>query len=177
MSALRSNRRTSLFLFHLASFSMLCTLPLAAQTAPTPASIGSAQSVFAASAGAPELRTREKEAVSWMYDSLFQQLNAWGKYKVVTKPADADLALEISLQVSFSDVTNGSSIRSAFMKLDIRDRSTHALLWTLDEPIRGAFREKTFQKNINDTMTHLIDDLKALAAGHQPGDPTQKDKP
>lgn len=73
----------------------------------------------------------------------------------------------ISLQTNVSDATNGTSLESSFLCLDIYDTATHALLWTLDEPVNYFFKKK----DLDGGVTALMDDLKTLAAGNIPGSP------
>jgi hypothetical protein len=143
------------------SFSAILTLlsvGLPAQTsqdAPLPADFATAQTAFIASAGAPALVPKEKTVVGMMYDSFYRQLNSWNRYKITASPKDADLAFQISMQ---------TLANMSYMRLNIREVKTNVLLWTLYEPIDGAFREKTFQHNVDVS----VDDLsKTLIAGRR----------
>jgi hypothetical protein len=107
-----------------------------------------------------------------MYSSFSQSLSAMGKFRVVAAPADAQLSMVLSAQTFVSDAMNGTSSAAPYLRLEIFDTRTHTLLWTLDEPIKGAFREKALQKNVDDSVAALISDLKTLANGTIPGDPT-----
>jgi hypothetical protein len=129
------------------------------QDTPVPADFATKQSAFIASAGSLWLAPKEKLLVSMVYDSFYRQLNTWNRYKITASPNDADLAFEISIQ----DISD-----QAYLRLNIRDIKTHALLWTLHEHVDGAFREKTFQHNVDVSVGELIEDLKSLAAGKQP---------
>ena len=42
------------------------------------------------------------------------------------------------------------------------DTKTHVLLWTLAEPVQGAFRRATFEQNLGLGMEKVIEDLKKL---------------
>jgi hypothetical protein len=140
----------------------LLSVGLPAQTsqdAPLPADFATAQTAFIASAGAPALVPKEKTVVSMMYDSFYRQLNTLNIYKITATPKDADLAFQISMQ---------TLANMSYMLLNIREVKTNVLLWTLYEPVDGAFREKTLQHNVNVSVGQLIEDLKSLAAGKQP---------
>jgi hypothetical protein len=150
---------------------ILLSVDLPAQTsqdAPPPADFATAQTAFIAIAGVPFGDSRQKQYVGMIYNGFYQQFVAWNKYKLTASPRDADLAFEISLHTSFSEVTGGSSVGFAYLQLNIRDIKTRALLWTLDEPITNALREKTAQHNLELAIGQLIEDLKLLAAGKQP---------
>lgn len=149
-----------------------CGSPLVAQEmpiAPVPSDFATAQSVFISSAGAPPLMAKEKLAVSMMYKGFYQQLSTWNKYKIATNPKDVDLTMEISIRRSIFLVDRGSSVDYPYLRLDVREAKTQALLWTLDEPVDSAFREKTFQHNVDTAVGLLIEDLKSLSAGQLPG--------
>ena len=49
------------------------------------------------------------------------------------------------------------------LNLSILDAKTHFRLWTLVEPVGGAFRRVTWDKNFADGMSRLMNDLKKLA--------------
>lgn len=144
-----------------------------AQSILPPTDFAVAQTAFVASAGAPSLGSKEKLVVGMLYPDFFQQLTAWNKYRLINSPQNADIAMEISLQQTVSDVINGSAASAAYVRLDIRDVKTRTLLWSLDEPVNGAFREKTLQHNVDDAVTQLMTDLKLLAAGRLPFDPAK----
>jgi hypothetical protein len=47
--------------------------------------------------------------------------------------------------------------------LTIVDRNSHFALWSLTEPVQGAFRKATWLKNFDQSLGNLMDDLKKLA--------------
>jgi hypothetical protein len=53
--------------------------------------------------------------------------------------------------------------------LTILETKSHYLLWTVTEPVEGAVRKATWEKNFGQGMTNLLDDLKKLS-----GQPTAK---
>jgi hypothetical protein len=78
----------------------------------------------------------------------------------------------VSTQSHVSSVSGGDSFNAFFLRLEIYDVKTHTLLWALDESVNGAFREKTFQKNVDQSVAALMVDLNALANGTIPGTAT-----
>jgi hypothetical protein len=147
----------------------LALTPMAhAQTAaaPVPSQFATAQTVFLASAGAPVGGTKEKLMVNMVYSGMYDALTSLKQYRLVTAPADADLSMEVSVVVAVGAV-NGT-FNNVVLRLVVRDTKTHALLWTLDEPLDGAFREKTFQRNVDSAATKITADLKSLAEGKEP---------
>ena len=150
--------------------SLFCaTTALSAQTL-VPSQFATAHTVFFASGGAPGSGGHEKQIAEIVYTTFYKALSAVGRYQLVENPSSADLAMNISAQSRISDVTNGSSTDSAYLRLEIYDVKTHMLIWTINEDVQGAFREKTFQRNVDTAVTALIDDLNTLANGNLPGD-------
>ena len=150
--------------------SLFCaTVTLFGQTL-VPSQFATAHTVFLASAGAPGSGAHEKQIAEIVYTTFYKALSSTGHYQLVENPSNADLAMNISTQSRISDVTNGSSADSAYLRLEIYDVKTHMLLWTINEDVQGAFREKTFEHNVDATIAALMDDLNTLANGNLPGD-------
>ena len=57
----------------------------------------------------------------------------------------------------------GSADALPFFKLTIYDRKTHFVLWTITEPIEIAHLQKTHDKNFDEALAHVADDLQALS--------------
>lgn len=151
---------------------MACTR-LHAQSADAvtvPSQFATAHTAFLASGSAPGVGGRETLIAQMVYSSLFKSLSSAGQYHLVRTPADAEFSMIISANAQVSTVLNGSSIDAAYLRLEVYDVKTHTLLWALDEPIQGAFREKTFQKNVDESVALLTNDLKQLASGDVPAD-------
>ena len=150
---------------------LLATLPLFAQTpaTPVPSQFATAHTAFLASGSAPGAGGRERLIAQMVYTSAYNSLSTAGRYHLVSMPADAELSMVISAESRIFDVSSGSSSDSIFLRLEIYDIKTHTLLWALDESVNGAFREKTFQKNVDQSVAALMDDLNALANGTIPG--------
>lgn len=153
--------------------SIVLASALSAQTPPTvpvPSQFATAKTAFLASGGAPAGSSHEKQIVSMLYSSVYQALASAHLYQMTATPSQADLSMIVSLGAFTTDVTNGSSFEYNFLRLSVYDTRTHALLWNVDEPLAGAFREKTFQKNIDTTSSKVMADLKTLSSGAIPTD-------
>jgi hypothetical protein len=163
------NLRTAL----ITSTLLVTPLFVRAQTGvPVPSQLSTAHTAFLASGAASAGGARQSLIAQMIYTSTYKALVADGQYRLAAAPSQAELSMIVSTDMAYSDVTNGSSIAFPFLRLDIYDTATHSLLWTLEEPVRGAWREKSFQKNIDDAVALLVSDLKTLAAGSIPGNPT-----
>ena len=151
---------------------VLCSFSLVAQSdkpteasklpAPVPSQIASAKNVFISNAGFDSVSVLAFQAAgepNGHYDRFYNAMKSWGRYELVSAPADADLVFEISFQ-SPLDV---QQTRDPNFKLNILDAKTHFILWSLSQPVEGAFRKATFQKNLDKGMDSLIGSLKILA--------------
>ncbi|MGH9617016.1 MAG: hypothetical protein ACRD28_09775, partial [Acidobacteriaceae bacterium] len=157
-----------------AALFLQAALPLSAQSAnavPVPAQFATAHTVFLASGAAPGAGGKEVLIAQMVYSSFYKSLSAAGRYRLVSTPDDAELSMVISTQTAMSDVMKGDSVDESYLRLEIFDVRTHSLLWTIDEPLNGAFREKTFQKNVDKSVAAIMSDLNSLASGAVPGKP------
>ena len=135
---------------------------------PVPAEFASAHTLFLSCGGAPLLASREKEGVTMLYTSAYHALSSAGHYRLTSTPADSDITAVISLEDRLSGVSYGSSAEADFIQLAVYDTKTHALLWNIDEPVDGAIRKASFQKNIDASVAKIVADLNSLAAGKLP---------
>jgi hypothetical protein len=131
-----------------------------APAAPVPAQILTAKKVFISNAGVGEDRN---------FNEIYGAIKSWGQYQLVGAPADADLVIEASYSfqitaVSGSKESGCSSSSATWFKLTLLDPKTRIALWTVMENLKPAFRQKTGEKNLNDAVNALVDDLKALVA-------------
>ena len=121
-----------------------------------PSQLATAQNVFLASAAAPGF-SNEKAIAGILYTTVYQSLAASGRYHLVARPADAELSMVLTARL----VGQQGSVLS----LDIYDVKTHALLWTIDEPV---FLPQT--EDMQASALLFIDDLNALANDKLPSD-------
>lgn len=157
--------------------SLFCAATAVFGQTPVPSQLATAHTVFLASAGAPGSGGDEKPIAEMVYTTFYNALSAAHRYQLVDAPATADLSMTIGAR-SGIDVTNGNSSDRAYLHLEIYDIKTHTLVWAIDEGLQGAYREKTFQHNVDTSVAALIDDLNNLANGKLPGDAaTSKSQP
>jgi len=128
--------------------------------APVPSPIVSAKRVFVANltgnvvsnlSGGPDRN----------YNQFYATLTTWGRFKLTSTPADADLVLEIR-QVILRRIPADRPQDIAGLRITIVDPKTNIPLWQLDQPIEPALWEKNQEKNYNLAMTVLVNRLKAL---------------
>lgn len=156
----------------LASIPMLATQEAQTATpAPVPTQITSDAKVFIANAGmdpnphAGGFSGGPERA----YNQFYAAMANWGRYRLVATPADADLAFQIRLEITLVRGRNSPSVvDNSQLRLIIRDVRTHVVLWTVSEPVQDAILQGTWDKNFDQAMNQLMDDVKRLA---QPGSP------
>jgi len=130
----------------------------ATASAPLPAQLTTATTAFLANAGLDNTTSTQA------YNTFYQGLYTWNRFQLKSNPAAAELSFELSINGMITDVTNGSSVGTSYVRLVIRDTKTGALLWSLSENIRPAARQKTLDTNLNDATTKLLADLKAVTS-------------
>lgn len=98
------------------------------------------------------------------YDQLYAAMKQWGHYELADSPANSDLVLEIHFTRSYA---TGGLGEGAEFYLSILDTKTHFVLWTLVEPVEGAVRKVSWEKNIDDSVGRLVSDLKVIGGPQQ----------
>ncbi|HKF22076.1 MAG TPA: hypothetical protein VKE93_10930 [Candidatus Angelobacter sp.] len=136
-------------------------------TAPVPSPILRAKKVFISNLGSDLLSLelfRRLGEPDRPYNQFYAAVKDWGRYDLVSSPADADLIIEI--QVTFPVISCGRletcQLRQA--QLTILDPKTHFTLWSLVESVEGGRNLKSFEKGVNQGMDSLMADLKRLVA-------------
>lgn len=147
------------------------------QTAPVPAAIVDSKKAFISNAGVDSTSLaifKSDGGPDEPYNKFYAAMKSWGRYELVTAPADADLVFEIRFTAPLTDCGKAAIYDPQF-NLAIVDAKTHFRLWTITEPLQGGLRSRkaTWDKNFGQGVTNLINDMKRLAT--QPaaaGNPT-----
>jgi len=161
------------FLARVAAIALVSTVASAvvysqAASAGIPPAVVSAKSVFISNGGSdaglfPEPFSGDPNRA---YFGFVKGLEGAGLYDLVGDPAMADLVLQIELSAPAGPVHTSKQLGSAdalpFFRLTIYDRKTHYVLWTITEPIEFAILQKTHDKNFDEALSHVVDDLQAL---------------
>jgi hypothetical protein len=72
-----------------------------------------------------------------------------------SQDGSADLVLEIQ-EASTLGVSGAATVSHTQVRLRILDARPHFVLWTLAEPVEGAMRKATWEKNLDQTIGKLI---------------------
>ncbi|MFZ0415963.1 MAG: hypothetical protein WBE20_04570 [Candidatus Acidiferrales bacterium] len=140
---------------------------MATAPGPVPAQIANAKSVFISNTapdGMPSIILENFKEPNRPYDQLYAAMKAWGRYTLADSPADADLVMEIHFRASA--YTGGLGQGEEFY-LSILDAKTHFVLWTFIEPVEAAVRKASWEKNVDTSVTGLVNDMKTVAGGQQ----------
>jgi len=137
--------------------------------APVPSQIVGGKKVFISNAsGETNLRAGTTDL---NHRQFYASMKSWGRYELVSAPADADLVFEIRYEVISGavhvDAGTGGSGEFPQIRLTILDPKTHTILWAFTEPVYQVKKKDTGLQNFQNAMNALMSDIKALAA--QPG--------
>jgi hypothetical protein len=142
-------------------------VPLAAP-APVPPQIAAAQKVFISNAGGESLETVIDQVVfnggpDRPYNEFYAAMKTWGRYQIVSSPADADVVLEISW------VLTDTGLRLPVLgqlRLRVVDPKSSITLWNLTEYVRGAILLGNRDKNFEQAMNTIVSRMETLAEPH-----------
>jgi hypothetical protein len=155
---------------------LLFIIPASAQQAPppglapVPAPLLNGKKVFISNAGAdsglfPHPFSGDPDRP---YNQFYADIQAWGRYELVSDPADADLVFELQLSAP-NGPANANKIKGAsdplpMFRLVVLDRKTHYVLWALTESVDVAYIQKTHDRNFDQALANITDDLKRLTS-------------
>lgn len=135
------------------------------ETAPIPLQIITAKKIFISNGGVDNAALaafKRAGDTNEPYNRFYAAMKSWGRYELVASPADADLVFEIRFTAPIADFGK-TAIYEPQLGLSIFDTKTHFVLWTFTEPVQGAFRKVTWEKNVNQGMESLLAEIKKLA--------------
>ena len=103
------------------------------------------------------------------YNEFYAAMKGWGHYELASDPADADLIFKLRLTVEREGqpVEKGQSLGPGFecrLRLVVIDRRTNVLLWALDKYVEWAYLQGNRDRNFDEAMDSLVDDVKRLAS-------------
>jgi hypothetical protein len=102
------------------------------------------------------------------YNQFYASMKNWGYYELVSTPEEADLIFEISLvdRLTMGNTLVQGSNRLAYFDLCVRDPKTQVVLWWFAERLQEANRSATGEKNYNQALTNLMNDVKRVVDQH-----------
>ena len=128
--------------------------------------MAAAQKAFISNAGGESFESVINETVfnggpDRPYNQFYASMKNWGRYELVSSPADADLVFEISW------VLTDTGLKLPVLgqlRLVVIDPKTHVTLWNFTEYVRGAMLLGNRDKNFDQAMTTIVNRMKILAA-------------
>lgn len=144
--------------------------------APVPAQILSAKKVFIANGGGDESRFESQPYTGGpdrLYNEFYAAMKSWGRYELVSSPAEAELVFEVNLTVVQVQKTglhsaDGDAYDPQF-RLKIWDVQTHATLWGLTEHAQPAILQDNRDKNFENALYWMVFELKKIADAQHGG--------
>jgi hypothetical protein len=142
---------------------------------PIPAQITLAKTVFIANAGGEENPSDNqfKGGPDRAYNQFYEEMKTWGRYELMSAPADADLLIELRFTQPrvASDPQEALKLDVVYdpqLRLVIRDPKTQAVLWEFTEHVQWAILQGNRDKNFDQGMARVIADVKGLIARGSP---------
>jgi hypothetical protein len=157
-------RAALLLIFSMATVSIISVIspkllaeePPGPPAAPLPAQIIAAKRVFISNGGEDTwLDFDPKHDPTLTYNEFYADMKSWGKYELVSSPADSDVVFEIHLALEAT---------APILRLRILDPKSHIVLWPINQMAKVASRDATARKNFDEAMNTLIGSLKKLVA-------------
>ncbi len=140
-------------------------------SAPLPSQIATSTHVFLSYAAGANAATADQ-----LYSGVYLGLQTWGKYQLVATPVEADLIFEIQYPHLLSNCSvsqgTGGCLESYSLNIQILDRATHTVLWTVSEPNKGGRNKTNQDKSTAAMIAATIADLKAIASPNATSIPT-----
>jgi hypothetical protein len=145
--------------------------------APVPVAIQSAKAIFVSNGGSDSglFPAPFSGDPTRTYDEFYADLKAAGRFELVSDPAQADLVLQIQLTAPYGPTNpnkqNGAADPRPMFRLEVYDRKTHFVLWTLTQSIGLAFLQKTHDHNFDEALGNVVSEFLAVAS--QPVSPAR----
>jgi hypothetical protein len=164
--------RTTLLAFTMLLAATSCLSAQSTISAPLPPQIATATHVFLSCAAGTNAATADQ-----LYSGLYLGIKTWGKYQLVATPTDADLIFEIHYPHLLSNCSvsqgTGGCVESDRLDVQLLDRATHTVLWTVSEPNKGGRNKINQDKSTAAMIAATIADLKTIASPNATSIPRQ----
>jgi hypothetical protein len=161
--------------FSLASVLVSSQLTLAQSgvpTPPVPSQIQQAQTIFLTNSSSdPNFPIDGTKA----YNDIYAALQAWGHYRLVGSPEQADLVFQLRSIAPITEVTGNRggvySVTSPAFQLTILDPKSNIALWTITSPANVAGKNQVLARWVSIAETNLVSRIKVVAG--QPLSPVE----
>jgi hypothetical protein len=129
--------------------------PPSSGRAPLPAPLLSARKAYLANGGldAGSLVASNGRMTDLPYDRIYTALQTWGRYDLVTNPADSEVVLEFRVE-SAPERGGALFLYRTFLSATVYDTRSRFVLWTIKAPMR-TFRAQDVDLAIADVVSSL----------------------
>ena len=143
-----------------------------APVAPIPAQILVAKKVFIANGGGDQMAENDpifSGGPDRAYNQFYAAMKSWGRFEIVSSPAEADLLMEIRQEVLTVVLGVKAGSATPVFGLKIRDAKTNALLWGLHVHSEFGLGQGSSDRNFDQAVDRLVLGLRMLVG--QPAPP------
>ena len=139
------------------------TAAVAISLAPAPALLQSAHTVFLSNSGAQTGFPADPDAG---YNQFYADLQAWGRFQLVSSPSEADLIFQLRSAAPIDgysvNMGVGTPYRLPQFLLTIVDPKTNVTLWTLSSPVYTGQRKHSLTDWFTLSAENLTSRVKLL---------------
>jgi len=125
--------------------------------APIPVQIPAARQIFISNV--PGINLNLAGGPTRTYDQFYAAVTGLQKYQLASSPAAADLVFEISIARQIDAADGGVQLRLVMV-----DPKTNVPLWTIGQHIEVAVRKATAERNFDNAMAQLLNQLKQVTS-------------
>ena len=133
-------------------------------TGPVPAAIAAAHNIMLTTINVSPNFPLDPGQV---YNDVFADLQAWGHYKLVSTPQEADLIFELREVAPRSEIYGGHgyvySAHSPAFLLTIVDPKSQLALWTITSPVYLAGKNQVYAHWVSLAESNLVSRIKVVA--------------
>ena len=133
---------------------------VSAPAAPVPSAILTAKKVFISNAtGEMVLPAGDPDMT---YNEFYAAMKSWGRYELVSSPADADMVLQIRFAYTNILQSPGTFATNFEIRLRMLDPKSGIVLWAFTETMPQSSNKTKAQGYFAQTLASLVGDLKNL---------------
>jgi hypothetical protein len=137
---------------------------LPASAASIPAQIAASHAIFLSNLGADASFPVGSDQV---YNDIYKALAAWGHYRLVNSPGQADLIFQLREVSTLTTVPSGDdsfyTANNPAFQLTIVDPKSTVTLWTITSPVSLAGSNQTRARWLSISETNLVSRIKVVA--------------
>jgi hypothetical protein len=138
--------------------------PVVSSSAPVPAQISSAHTVFLSNLGDD---ANFPVDATQAYNDIYKALTTWGRYQLVSSPDQADLIFQLrgvsTLTTYYGGHGTTYTLNNPAFQLTMVDPRSSVTLWTITSPVALAGSKQTWARWLAISETNLVSRIKVVA--------------